>query len=407
MSAREGHRRFAVAVVLAGMAGPAFAQFEPTFTARVACARGESIGQALRLGDERKPMVIVVDGTCTESVAIGRSDVTLRAGPAGGAVVGPDAAVDTIVVTGTRVTIDGLAISGGRNGVAGDSAAGLVVRNAVVSGTGRTGITFGAGTSGRIEGCTIQENPRDGVALDSSTAVVVGSLVSRNGRIGVVATNGGSARIGIDAQNVPSGCAVTLNGSSGVTATLGGSLYLAMTEVSGNGTNPAAVTGRIGVSAAGGAATLIGGNTIADNAGTGVTASRGGTITIGDPSFGLSTVNTISGNGAAGQSGGVFAFMGSALQLQNAVITGNHGFGLGLSLKSQGQLASSTIQGNGDGIRLLFGSGLFVTQPGSSVSGNSGWGLQCTDAGSSAINTGLLALSGNGVGGVSPSCTAF
>ncbi|HEY6099750.1 MAG TPA: hypothetical protein VIW03_09990 [Anaeromyxobacter sp.] len=81
--------------------------------------------------------------------------------------------------------------------------------------------------------------------------------------------------------------------------------------------------------------------------------------------------------------------------------------GLGLSLKSQGQLASSTIQGNGDGIRLVFGSGLFVTQPSSSVSGNSGWGLQCTDGESSVINTGFLALSGNGAGGISPSCTAF
>ena len=54
------------------------------------------------------------------------------------------------------------------------------------------------------------------------------------------------------------------------------------------------------------------------------------------------------------------------------------------------------------------GSGLFLTPPNTVVSGNAGFGLQCTDGESSVVNIGLLNLSGgNGLGGVSGSCTGF
>ncbi|HKA06895.1 MAG TPA: right-handed parallel beta-helix repeat-containing protein, partial [Gemmataceae bacterium] len=150
-----------------------------------------------------------------------------------------------------------------------------------------------------------------------------------------------------------------------------------------------------------------GGNTISDNAGQGVGA-RSASVLIGDPNFGFSSVNTITGNGNVDAPGGVFGFLGSSLVIRNAVISGNKGFGLGLSLKSDGQLSSSTIQNNsGDGIRLIFGSGLFIAQPNTVVSGNGGFGLQCTDGESSVVNALFLSLSGNGVGDVSGSCTGF
>ncbi len=110
-------------------------------------------------------------------------------------------------------------------------------------------------------------------------------------------------------------------------------------------------------------ADIIGGNMISGNAGQGVNA-RSASVLIGDPSFGFSSVNTITGNGNAAAQGGVFGFVGSSMVIRDAVISGNNGFGLGLSLKSDGQLSSSTIQNNlpagstGDGIRLIFGSGL-------------------------------------------------
>ena len=79
--------RIAVAAlaVLGSTASVAFAQVVPTLTVKVDCARGESIAHALAIGDERNPLLVLVEGTCTESVFVARSDVTLAAGPGGGA----------------------------------------------------------------------------------------------------------------------------------------------------------------------------------------------------------------------------------------------------------------------------------------------------------------------------------
>jgi hypothetical protein len=402
MSARGVWQRLVVAALFVAGPGSGLAQAVPALRVNVDCANGGSIARALAMGDERKPLVVVIRGTCAESVAITRSDVTLAAGP-GGAIAGPDASADVVTVSANRVTIDGLAISGGREGVMAVAAGALAIRNTTVSGTGRSGIYLSAGTSARIAGSTVQGSPRDGVAIDSSSVVVVGSLVTGNGRFGVIVTNGGSARIGLDSLNATSGSAITGNGAYGLGASLGGSVYVAMTEISGNGTDAASVIGRGGVSVSGGVVTFIGGNTISGNASAGVNATRGGIVTVGDSSFGLGTVNTISQNDGPG----IFGFMGTSIRVQDAVITANAAFGLGLSLRSQGQLVSSTIQGNAEGIRLVFGSGLFVSPPSSTVSNNTGYGVQCTDGESSLVNTQLLGLGGNTLGGVSPTCTGF
>ncbi len=402
MFSRGSWKRLVVAAFT--VAGPAatFAQNTPTLSVTVDCARGESIAHAQAIGDDRKPLRVVVQGTCAESVAIARGAVTLTAGPGGG----PDASVDAVAVTASRVTIEGLSITGGRDGIMAIAAGALTIRNSTVSGAGRSGIAFTAGTSAQIVGSTIQGHPRDGVAVDAASAVILGSLVTGNGRFGIIVTNGGAARIGVDVVNATSGNTITGNGSYGLAASLGGSFFAAANEVSSNGTDPAAIPGRGGVNVSGGSATFIGGNTISGNAGAGINATRGGIVTLGDPTFGITTVNTVSGNGGPG----IFGFMGTAIRIQDAVISANAGFGFGLSLRSQGQLTSSTLQGNNEGIRLVFGSGLFVSPPpgpSSTVSGNTGYGVQCTDGESSIVNANLLVLTGNTLGGVSPTCTGF
>jgi hypothetical protein len=80
------------------------------------------------------------------------------------------------------------------------------------------------------------------------------------------------------------------------------------------------------------------------------------------------------------------------------------------SLRSQGQLFSSTIQSNSsDGIRLVLGSALLPSTPTTTVSGNLGFGIQCFDPESSVVNTfpPFMSVSGNAAGDVSPGCTAF
>jgi len=118
-------------------------------TVNVDCASGGSISQALAAGAGR----VVVRGTCSESVTISRDDVTLQGdGTVGGRIHGPDADVNTVVITGNRVIIEALTVSGGRNGITGVGASNLTVRNCTVQSTGRSGIAYANGASCTIDG---------------------------------------------------------------------------------------------------------------------------------------------------------------------------------------------------------------------------------------------------------------
>jgi hypothetical protein len=392
----------------------------------VDCTRGETIAKALAQGNESQPLLVMVRGTCNESVLIDRSDVTLR-GEAGfgGAINGPDPAVDTLTVTANRVGIEDLSIGGGRNGITGIGAASLNVRNTTVQSTGRTGIVYSSGSSGVVEGCTVRLNTRDGVTVDTATATIISSSVSQNLRGGIFVGTGGSARIGIDQRNLGAGNTIDQNGATGVTIVDGGQVLMGMNQITGNGTDAASTAGRFGIFVGRGIADIVGGNTISGNAGQGIFAGSA-TLVIGNPAVGLSSVNTITGNGSTASPGGVFAFLGSAVTIRDAVISGNNGPGLAFSLRSHGQIFNSTIQDNltigtcppapgsppcntGDGIRLIFGSALLPSTPTTVVSGNAGFGISCTDGESSILNTSLpaLSISGNALGDVSGLCTGF
>jgi len=364
-------------------------------TVNVDCASGGSISQALAAGARR----VVVRGTCSESVTISRDDVTLQGdGTVGGRIHGPDPDVNTVLITGNRDIIEALTVSGGRNGITGVGASNLTVRNCTVQSTGRSGIAYANGASGTIDGCTVHSNPRDGVVVDGAYATLINSTVTNNTRNGVGVFNAGSARIGVTDRNAPAGNTIHQNGASGIGVALGSFVTAAMNQITRNGS--------FGVSVFQSTASIAGGNTISDNTDVGVSVN-GSRVVLGDAGLGLSTVNRISGNGGPG---GVVAFLGSSMVIRDAEIVGNNGAGLLFSLRSQGQLFSSTIQNNtSDGIRLLLGSALLPLPAMSTVSGNGGFGIQCFDAESSVVNTQppIIALSGNLQGTLSPSCTAF
>ena len=88
---------FFVATTLAAPAGAA-----PTLTRTVDCARGQSISRALAHAPPGREVVLIIRGTCNESVLIDRDDVVLQGDAnVGGTVNGPDATVDTILVMGS------------------------------------------------------------------------------------------------------------------------------------------------------------------------------------------------------------------------------------------------------------------------------------------------------------------
>lgn len=399
------------AMLAAGLAGLGVSMViaaEPVKTVMVNCTRGETIAKALTQGDERKPLVVVVNGVCNESVSVSRDDVTLR-GESGAAINGPDPEVDTLTVMANRVTIQEISIGGGRNGITGIGAAALVVRDTTVQSTGRTGIIYSNGSSGVIDRCRVRLNPRDGVVVETASAAIINSDISQNIRGGIFVGIGGAARIGLDPRNQGAGNTISQNGGTGVTVVDGGQALMGMNEINGNGTDPATTAGRFGIFVRAGSVDLAGGNTISGHPLQGILVFNS-PVLIGNNAVGISSVNTITGNGTAAPTGGIFATLGSALTIRDAVISNNSGPGLALSLRSQGQLFSSTIQNNSsDGIRLMLGSALLPSTPTSTVSNNTGVGVQCFDAESSVVNTFVpfMSIFGNGGGDVSPGCTAF
>jgi len=383
-------------------------------TKTVDCNAGQTVSDALASGAE----IIIVRGTCTESVKVKRDNVMLQADAAGGTLRGPDVDVDTIEILSSGVTIDGLTITGGRNGVTALGAANLSLKNCRVQSTGRNGVSYVNGSSGTVDGCSVQSNARDGVAVDAAQATIINSTITGNARNGVLIVNGGSSRVGLTNRLTAGGNTITQNGANGVSIGSGGSASIAVNTITDNGTD-ASQPGRSGIGIQQGTASMSG-NTISRNAAVGVVLSLGSRGVLGDPAFGLTTGNTVSQNGGAVSQGGVLAFLGSSLVIRDALIEQNNGPGLTFSTRSQGQIFSSTIRNNldvltsggfvssGDGIRLALGSALLPATPGSTVTGNAGVGLQCTDLESSAVNTAppFLTLTGNLRGDI-PNCSGF
>jgi parallel beta-helix repeat protein len=399
--------------------GTAAALPTSTLTVTANCGQGQTISDTLKQGAAGQPLMVVVQGTCNENLVVDRDDVTLQGDPSvGGAVNGPDAGVDAIIVTGRRVTITGLTVTGGKNAIRAVAASAMTVQNSTIQNSGRNGIVFFQGASGTVDNCTVQANPRDGISIEAASATIINSSITGNSRVGVLVTDGGSARIGVSNLNVAAGNTISGNGSNGIHLSIGAGAFIEANTISGNGTDPAAPLGRFGIGVFNATGDVIGSNAITGNASHGIFA-RSASLLFGDPNFGIPTANTITGNGSlVTPSAGIVGVLGTSFEIRNATISGNNGFGVVLSGRSSAEVSGNTIQNNtgtppfsGDGIRLVFGSALFIVAPpaaANTVTGNVAFGLNCTDPESSVVNTFFLVLSPvNGLGGVSPACTAF
>jgi len=412
-------------------------------TVEVDCTDGRSIAHALDRGNEDRPLVVTIRGICNENVVIDRDDVTLRGASSSDGVTGLDPTKDTILVDGARrVVIENLTVSGGGNG-----------------------ITFARGSSGTMDGCAVQNTGGHGVRIEGGGATVINSTISSNHVAGIMLEDGGSGRIGITNANQYAGNTISGNGGDGIHLQYGATASIGGNTISGNGTDPNTVIDRAGITLYHATVVVVGNNQIKGNQGAGIIA-RSSSLRIGDISFGLPTANTISGNGLATTDGGVFAFVGTALDIRDATISGNTGegvtgqgsslrirnsiisgnagqgvqaflgtsfdirnttvtgntgrpgspgIGVLLTTRSVGRMRGSIIQNNSDdGIRLAFGSGFgfdFVPSAPNTVTGNAGFGVNCTDGESSVTNTLLpiliLTPPDNLSGGVSGTCTGY
>jgi len=376
----------------AGLAGPT--------TILVDCDNGETITDALQqLGN---PLTIQVKGTCNENVEIVRNDVTLIAHPSGGTINGPDPDKITINVRGSpRTVIDGLTVTGGRTGINGSA----MIRNCTIQNTGRNGISFYHGGSGTVDNCRVQNNPYHGITIEGGSATVINSMISSNTRCGIMVTKGGDARIGISDPFQYAGNTINNNEGNGIQLYIGGSAYIGGNTIDGNGTNPNAVNGRFGVGIFSSNAVLVGNNRITGSGGVGVFIG-GSSVDIGAPAMGLPTTGDFA-NVISGNANGINGTLGAFLSIRDAIINGNTGNGVTLAQRSTANISGGTIDNNtGNGILLTVGGGLVVPIAGVTVTGNTLFGLQCTDNESSFIGN-ISGISGNTGGDVSPTCTGF
>ena len=268
------------ATLLAASASVAIAGPPPqTNTFTVDCAKkGQTISSAIERGDARKPLVVLVRGTCNEHVTISRDDVTLRGQPGGGATVtGPDASLDTILILKDTVNIEDLSVTGGFNGIRlqGPSYAGvtnvivrntanhgiivragdIAIMNSTVEYAGGSGVMLSRGASARIVNSNFRDCHVTGITADgNSTVGVNGGTVSNNEGTGVLLSSG--------SQGGVNNAEILGNAAHGVLAQAGSVLNVYNSKVRDNG--EAGVFGYLG------ATVVMGGNEITDNDWTGV-----------------------------------------------------------------------------------------------------------------------------------------
>lgn len=377
----------------------------------VNCNIGETITNALQSATTDQPITIMVTGTCNEHVVINRDDVTLIKGSSGGVVHGTNATQDTITVNGARTVISKLTVTGGKRGIIVNG--GATIKSCEVNSVPQSGIVFYHGGHGMVEKCTIERNDSFGIAIEGGSATIIKSDISSNTDGGIVVSLSGSARIGLTDNMAYAGNTIENNKSNGIMINDGSSTFIGGNKISGNGTQHDHRLGQFGIAIYQATATVVGTNEIVGNSGSGVFA-RGSAVIIGAPAFGLNTANVIRNNGggrdAVFAKGGIFGFLGSSFEIQDATIDHNTGNGVTLSTCSTARISGSTAitSSTENGILLDVGSGLLLPDGSTTVENNHGFGLQCGGTESSFVGT-TSGISNNNNGGVqvSPSCTGF
>jgi len=386
MTTRRRLAAIPAALMILGVSVATWGAQAQTFT--VDCTKGQTISAALERGDERKPLTLLVSGTCSENVVVTQDDVTLRSLPGGATIVGSSAS-GAITFRSSRVLMEGLAVRGGNVGVAvtgGSSVeiAGCDIRNATLS-----GINVVGSQSVTVRNSTVQNNGNMGLRAQQSDVTVVDTRIEFNAQDGVQVARNSSVGV--------IGGVLAANGRYGATLMGGSEATLTDVLITGNGTNPGmSPIHKGGVSSTSASSLQITNSRIVDNPGRGVVATLG-------TALGMSGV-TITGSAAEG----LIVYLGATANVTGGTISGNAGNGVSLRVDSSAQIVGgTTILNNGaHGIEVSQASKLWLYGTTIAVGGNAWYGLYCDDGESSAADTALITLlPPNGAGGIS--CSGY
>jgi hypothetical protein len=334
----------------------------------VDCGAGQTVQHAIDTADPAQPLTVTIVGTCTESVALFRDNVTLQAAASGGGISSSSGGGDpALTVGGRNVSLQGLALAG--NGAPSlVTASGATVQTNDLHVTGG-GVDAGESSSLGLANVTI-DNCQGGLGANTGATVYLygGSITG----CGVKAFTGGRVFL-------RNGVSVTGARFHGVDAVDGGSVVIESATLSNDGNSGALAEGG-GNIVVEGADTVVSGNTFA-----GVQATDGGTATIGVQAH-------VSGNGT-----GASAISGGHLVIREGAVV-EHNTGVGVRLAGASTLSmngQAVVQNNGgDGISLSDTS--VATFLESTITGNTGHGIHCDGAPSVAVIRGLTGgVSGN------------
>jgi parallel beta helix pectate lyase-like protein len=362
------------------------------------------------------------------SLVVDNCTITGNTGNGAGA-----ANTSSLVITNSRVSSNALTgLFAARSSYVrlGQDASGTpVVKPVTVSANGTTGVDIIEGSAGHVVGGTVQDsggtnifvgqassgqiglgtnnltggvtvqNSRRGIVVEGANATILLSTITGATLEGINVNAAGSARIGVRNGNTSYGANTISGNGTGIGVFQGGAAYIGGNTVTAN-------TG-FGINVFEATATIIGGNAITNNGQTGVFV-HAGTVDFGNAGFELTTTNTISGNGSVGpNTGGIFAFKGGNILVNNATISNNSGPGVQVFEAGIIELRGSTavtVPGAGStaGALVQFGSTLRVRDTASIISAT-GDGIQASNLTSVDIrdpNT----VQGNGAGGVGVRC---
>ncbi|HTX77350.1 MAG TPA: right-handed parallel beta-helix repeat-containing protein [Terracidiphilus sp.] len=374
---------------------PAFAQLG---SIPVNCTRGESLARAVQFAFPGT--TLLVKGTCQGPIVIQTSGLTLNGG--GSATINGGGKDAVTIIGAHHVTLSGISVMGGKNGVVAEGNAQVSLQAVTVSGGAATGLLVEDNSSAILNNAVISSNALDGVDVESSSSLTVNgsNIIAGNTVFGLDINNGSSltltgaslsvtgnsvgVQVGTNASAFEDGASTlsaTGNGAIGLTMVSGGHMvdFGGAITADGNGLQGIALDSKAGLD-------LDAGSQVEadNNSGDGVHLEMHSVMTIfNTPAFSgnpNTTLLTVQGN----QADGINLLTDSEILVDNVAevqVEGNSQAGIGLddgSSFSFGQTVlvtgvNSNIVGNSPDVNLTFSSRLTTL-------GNDNFGVVKCDA---------------------------
>jgi parallel beta-helix repeat protein len=223
----------------------------------VDCSQGGSITDAL--GKLRPGDSLFISGICTENVEVGDHfhHITLDGGGTG-TISAPNPAVDALRIYGDQVTVRGLTITGGRDGINLRGAMGAVIEGNILENNAAAGLNVH-----RISWATVKDN-----------------VIRNNGTFGIMVYENSNARIGFteNAQLTPNPNLIEGNRNFGIFVSRSSQADIAGNTIRLNGNN--------GIQIDRNSQAEVGSNDISQNTGNAVNVAFGSGVNLGSGTTG-------------------------------------------------------------------------------------------------------------------------